>query len=93
MITTTAWVPRGFSAPFPQKYDFNDQEFERIAELARLQLDDAQEDLEDAQDESNEAATGESSTQKDGATEGKSDKKKKGKGSKAKKEYVGYVTS
>ncbi|EPE06301.1 periodic tryptophan protein 1 [Ophiostoma piceae UAMH 11346] len=49
-ITTTAWVPRGFAAPFPKKYDFNEDEFARIAELAKLQLDDAQEDLEEAQE-------------------------------------------
>jgi len=48
MITTTAWVPRGFAAPFPKKYEFDEEEFERIAELAKLQLDDAKEDLEDA---------------------------------------------
>ena len=48
MITATAWVPRGFAAPFPTKYEFDEQEFERIAALAKLQLDDANEDLEDA---------------------------------------------
>lgn len=59
MITATAWVPRGFAAPFPTKYEFNEEEFQRIADLARLQLDDANEDLEDArngkgEDEENE---------------------------------------
>lgn len=49
MITATAWVPRGFAAPFPLKYAFDEQEYARIAELARLQLDDANEDLEEAQ--------------------------------------------
>lgn len=48
MITATAWVPRGFAAPFPTKYEFDEDEFQRIAELAKLQLDDANEDLEDA---------------------------------------------
>jgi len=51
MITATAWVPRGFAAPFPTKYTFNEEEFQRIAELAKLQLDDANEDLEDARKE------------------------------------------
>ncbi|KAL1901969.1 rRNA-processing protein [Sporothrix stenoceras] len=51
MITTTAWVPRGFAAPFPKKYEFNEDEFERIAELAKLQLEDAQEDLDEAQED------------------------------------------
>lgn len=49
MITTAAWVPRGFAAPFPQKYNFDEEEFERIASLAKLNLDDANEDLEEAQ--------------------------------------------
>ena len=47
MITTAAWVLRGFAAPFPTKYDFDQDEIERIAELAKLQLDDAKEDLEE----------------------------------------------
>ncbi|KAL1866440.1 hypothetical protein VTK73DRAFT_4697 [Phialemonium thermophilum] len=50
MITTATWVPRGFAAPFPTKYNFDEAEFERIAELAKLQLEDAQEDLGEAQD-------------------------------------------
>jgi periodic tryptophan protein 1 len=48
MITATAWVPRGFAAPFPTKYTFDEEEFKRIAELAKLQLDDANEDLDEA---------------------------------------------
>jgi periodic tryptophan protein 1 len=51
MITATAWVPRGFAAPFPTKYTFDEEEFKRIAELAKIQLDDANEDLEDARKE------------------------------------------
>ena len=51
MITATAWVPRGFAAPFPSKYVFDEDEFDRISKLAKLQLDDAKEDLEDAQEE------------------------------------------
>ncbi|KAI1114331.1 WD40 repeat-like protein [Nemania sp. NC0429] len=49
MITTTAWVPRGFAAPFPSRYNFDEAEFDRIAELAKLQLDDANDDLKEAQ--------------------------------------------
>jgi periodic tryptophan protein 1 len=48
MITATAWVPRGFAAPFPTKYTFDEEEFARIAELAKLQLDDANEELDEA---------------------------------------------
>lgn len=51
MITALGWVPRGFAAPFPTKYNFDEEEFARIAELAKLQLDDANEDLEDARKE------------------------------------------
>jgi len=56
MVTTTAWVPRGFAAPFPTKYQFDEEEFERIASLAKLQLDDAQEDLDEAQDKEAESS-------------------------------------
>ncbi len=49
MITAATWVPRGFAAQFPKKYEFNEEEFERIAELAKLQLEDANEALEEAQ--------------------------------------------
>ncbi|KAH6898475.1 WD40-repeat-containing domain protein [Thelonectria olida] len=55
MITATSWVPRGFAAPFPQKYTLDEAEFERIAELAKLQLDDAEEDLKEAQEGKNGA--------------------------------------
>ncbi len=51
MITAAQWVPRGFAAPFPQKYTLDEAEYERIAELAQLQLDDAEEDLKEAQDD------------------------------------------
>lgn len=50
MITAAQWVPRGFAAPFPQKYTLDEDEYERIAELAKLQLDDAEEDLKEAQE-------------------------------------------
>ncbi|KAI9760067.1 MAG: hypothetical protein M4579_001900 [Chaenotheca gracillima] len=49
-ITATTWVPRGFAAPYPQKYDFDEDEYERISKLAQLRLDDAKEDLGEAQD-------------------------------------------
>ncbi|KAK2590301.1 rRNA-processing protein [Conoideocrella luteorostrata] len=51
MITAAQWVPRGFAAPFPQKYALDEREFERIAELAKLQLHDAEEDLKEAQED------------------------------------------
>ncbi|THV49184.1 hypothetical protein BGAL_0207g00050 [Botrytis galanthina] len=56
MITATAWVPRGFAAPFPTKYNFDEEEFQRIADLAKLQLEDANDDLEEAQNEADNGA-------------------------------------
>lgn len=76
MITTSTWVPRGFAAPFPQKYNFDEEEFERIASLAKLKLDDANDDLEEAQ-----AKNGD---------EGSSDKEEKDK--ETTEEYVGLLT-
>lgn len=75
MITTAAWVPRGFAAPFPTQYSFDEAEIERIAELAKLQLDDANEDLEEAQEEEGGAKL------EEGAATGK---KSKSKGKKSK---------
>jgi periodic tryptophan protein 1 len=63
MITATSWVPRGFAAPFPTKYTFDEEEFKRIAELAKLQLDDANEDLDEAR---NAAEGGDAEQLKDG---------------------------
>jgi periodic tryptophan protein 1 len=48
MITAATWVPRGHAAQFPTKYVFDGDEYERIAKLAKLQLDDAQEELDEA---------------------------------------------
>jgi periodic tryptophan protein 1 len=50
MITAASWVPRGYAAPFPTKYVFDDDEYGRIAKLAKLQLDDAEEDLAEARE-------------------------------------------
>ncbi|POS87557.1 hypothetical protein EPUL_002390 [Erysiphe pulchra] len=47
MITATAWIRRGAAAPFPSKYVFDEREYQRIAELTKLQLDDANEDMKD----------------------------------------------
>lgn len=60
MITATTWVPRGFAAPFPEKYQFDEDEYERISQLAKLQLDDAKEDLEEAQAEKKGTSNGKS---------------------------------
>jgi len=57
MITATSWVPRGFAAAFPTKYVFDDDEYGRIAKLAKLQLEDAEQDLLDAKQEEDAAAS------------------------------------
>ena len=49
MTLATAWVRRGAAAQFPTKYQVDEAELSRISKLARLQLEDAQNDLEDAQ--------------------------------------------
>ena len=46
MITATQWVPRGHAAAFPTKYVFDEGEYARISKLAKLELDDAKDDLE-----------------------------------------------
>ncbi|KAK4952325.1 rRNA-processing protein [Elasticomyces elasticus] len=48
MITATAWVPRGRASQHPARYEFDEEEYGRISKLAKLELDDANEDLEDA---------------------------------------------
>lgn len=78
MITAAQWVPRGFAAPFPQKYTLDEEEYERIAELAKLQLDDAEEDLKEAQEQEGD----------DDAMEDEAPAKGKKKNSKSKTKYV-----
>ena len=48
MITAATWVRRGYAAAYPTKYVFDEDEYGRIAKLAKLQLDDAEEELEEA---------------------------------------------
>ncbi|GAM86013.1 hypothetical protein ANO11243_040230 [Dothideomycetidae sp. 11243] len=69
MITAVSWVPRGHAAQFPTKYVFDDEEYERIAKLAKLELDDAREDLEEAK-----AAAKDAATEEESAAQAKTDK-------------------
>jgi len=80
MITATGWVPRGFAAPFPTKYTFDEEEFARIAELAKLQLDDANEDLEDARKEAGNGNGTEPMQEEDGSDDEAPSKTLKSKG-------------
>jgi periodic tryptophan protein 1 len=81
MITATAWVPRGFAAPFPTKYTFDEEEFQRIAELAKIQLDDANEDLEEARKEAAGNNGAEAMKEDDGSDDEAPTKTLKSKGS------------
>ncbi|EGW30787.1 periodic tryptophan protein 1 [Spathaspora passalidarum NRRL Y-27907] len=51
MISSSTWVPRGFASEFPEKYELNDEEMERITAMANLELSDAKQQLEEAQAE------------------------------------------
>lgn len=59
MTLATTWVRRGVAARFPTKYEIDEAELSRISKLARLQLEDAQQELNVAQgvgqDEESEA--------------------------------------
>ena len=48
MITASLWVRRGAAAAFPERYDVDEDELARISKLAKLQLEDAKEDLSEA---------------------------------------------
>lgn len=58
MITATTWVRRGVAARFPTKYEVDSLEMSRISKLAKLQLEDAQEDLEEAQQQQTQDMNG-----------------------------------
>ena len=67
MITATTWVPRGYAAEFPTKYQVDDQELARISKLAKLKLEDAQEDLQNAKTKEEESeADGDTAMEEDG---------------------------
>lgn len=80
MITATAWVPRGHAAAFPTKYSMDDEEYARIAKLAKLELDDAKEDLEHAREALNKVNMGDVDDTEDGAKEEESDEDSDGDG-------------
>lgn len=49
MISSSCWVPRGFASEFPEKYELDDAEMDRINAMAKLELNDAKEDLANAE--------------------------------------------
>ena len=70
MITASLWVPRGAAATFPEKYDIDEDELARISKLAKLQLEDAKEDLTDAKNGQGETETEVSDAEEDGVKMG-----------------------
>lgn len=52
LISATTWVPRGFASEDPVRYDFDDEEMDRLAGMATLKLSEAKEEWEDAEDDS-----------------------------------------
>lgn len=87
MITATAWVQRGVAAQFPTKYEIDEEEINRISKLAKMQLEEAQDDLKAAQEEAeNEDGTKEKKTDDDDAMEDAAEKNEKTE--KSRKEYV-----
>lgn len=55
MVLATTWIRRGIAAQFPTKYDIDEAELIRISQLAKLQLEDAQDDLAEAQNVNGQA--------------------------------------
>src|SRR4051812_14756153 len=76
MTLATTWVRRGVAAQFPTKYEVDEAELGRIEKLARLQLEDAQHDLNNAQ--GNPDGEDDSGDSEDGADTSASDTAKKG---------------
>lgn len=50
MISATKWVPRGYATEFPVKYTMDDEELERLSELAKLKIEEAKNEMEDIED-------------------------------------------
>ena len=65
MITASLWVPRGAAAAFPTKYDVDENELARISKLAKLQLEDAKEDLDHTKQGRHDATETEDSDMED----------------------------
>ncbi|KAI8333708.1 WD40-repeat-containing domain protein [Chlamydoabsidia padenii] len=49
MISAIHWIRQGVAAQHPEKYDLNDKEYDRINKLAADQLEDARENLKEAE--------------------------------------------
>ncbi|KAF7504370.1 hypothetical protein GJ744_002427 [Endocarpon pusillum] len=69
MVLATTWVRRGVAAPFPRKYEIDEAELGRISELARLQLEDAQEGLTTSHEKSDRGKEEEESDDSEGGVQ------------------------
>lgn len=54
MISSTCWVPRGYASEFPEKYELDDAEMERINAMANLQLNEQDDEEDNAEDDDEE---------------------------------------
>lgn len=89
MITTTAWVRRGVAAQFPTKYEIDEEEMGRISKLARMQLEDAREDLSAAKEGKVDGGEGDMAMDEDEREDGKMEEEDVEKSSKAGKDSKG----
>jgi len=48
LISAVSWVRRGVAAKTPEKYVLDNKELERVSALAKIELEDAREELERA---------------------------------------------
>lgn len=51
MLSSSTWVPRGFASEFPVQYELDDEEMERINNLAQLEINDAKQELAEEEEE------------------------------------------
>src|SRR5271156_3358725 len=70
MVLATTWVRRGVAAQFPTKYEVDEVELGRISKLAKLQLEDAQEDLANAKQATRESEASEDNSDIDTTSNG-----------------------
>lgn len=55
MISSTCWVPRGFAAEYPEKYEIDEEEMERINAMANLEINDAKAEIEESGSNGNDS--------------------------------------
>ncbi|TFK20715.1 transducin family protein/WD-40 repeat family protein [Coprinopsis marcescibilis] len=66
LISAVAWVRRGVAQQHPTKYVLDDEELVRVSKLARIELEDARQELEKAHKAALEMGKGEEDEDEDG---------------------------